>query len=161
MVWRISRMSRKQKHPVSLSAQERAQLERFIAKGNPSARAALHARVLLRADHGPAGPSCANAVIAESLGCCEQTVTRVRARFAEGGLERALHRKKQERHKPRKLDGRQEAHLIALACSEAPEGRCAWALRLLATRMVALGHVDSISHETVRQTLKRGRSSPG
>lgn len=154
-------MSRKQKHPVVLSAPERAHLEAFVSKGNPPARAALHARVLLRADQGPDGPSCANAVIAESLGCCEQTVTRVRARFAAGGLECGLQRKKQERRKARKLDGRLEAHLIALACTEAPAGRCVWPLRLLAERFVELGHVESLSHETVRQTLKKGRSSPG
>lgn len=154
-------MSRKHLHPVVLSAEERVQLERFIAVGKPPAHSALHARVLLRADEGPNGPGCTNAAIAESLECCAQTVTRVRARFAEGGLERALHRKKQERHKSRKLDGRLEAYLFALACSEPPPGRCAWDLRLLATHMVELGHVDSISHETVRQTLKRGRSSPG
>lgn len=154
-------MSRKQKHPVVLSAEERAHLERFVAKGNPPARAALHARVLLRADQGPAGPGCANAAIAESLGCCEQTVTRVRDRFAAGGLEGGLQRKKQERRKPRKLDGRLEAPLIALACTEAPGGRCGWSLRLLAERFVQLGHLESLSHETVRQTLKGGRSSPG
>lgn len=154
-------MPRQQKHPVVLSSEERAWLESFVSKGTVSARMLLHARVLLRADRGPGGPSCANASIAESLGCCEQTVTRVRARFAAGGLERGLQRKKQERHRPRKLDGRWEAHLIALACSEAPEGRRVWPLRLLAERFVQLGHVESISHETVRQTLKRGCSSPG
>lgn len=154
-------MSRQQKHPVVLSSEERARLESFVSKGTAPARAILHARVLLRADQSPGGPGCANSAIAESLGCCEQTVTRVRARFAAGGLERGLHRKEQARHKPRKLDGRLEAHLIALACTEAPEGRCAWPLRLLAERFVQLGQVESLSHETVRQTLKRGRSSPG
>lgn len=154
-------MPRQQKHPVVLSSQERAHLQSFVSKGNPPARAALYARVLVRADQGPEGPACANAAIAESLGCCEQTVTRVRARFAAGGLERGLQRKEQERRKPKKLDGRQEAHLIALACTEAPEGRRVWPLRLLAERLVQLGHVESISHETVRQTLKRGVSSPG
>ncbi len=154
-------MSRNQKHPVNLSSDERAWLERFASTGSPSARAALHARVLLRADQSPEGPGCANAVIAESLGCCEQTITRVRARFAGGGLESALHRKRQEPRQPRKLDGRLEAQIIALACAEAPEGRCGWSLRLLAERTVELGHVDSISHETVRQALKRGVSSRG
>jgi transposase len=154
-------MSRKQKHPVILSSAERARLESFVSKGTAPARAILHARVLLRADQGSAGPGCANAAVAESLGCCEQTVTRVRARFAAGGLESGLQRKEQERRKPRKLDGRLEAHLIALACTEAPEGRCVWTLRLLTERFVQLGHVDSLSHETVRQTLKRGSSSPG
>jgi transposase len=154
-------MSRQQKHPVVLSSEERARLESFVSKGTAPARAILHARVLLRADQSPGGPGCANRVVAENLGCCEQTVTRVRARFAAGGLERGLHRKEQERRKPRKLDGRREAHLIALACTEAPKGRCAWPLRLLAERFVQLGQVESLSHETVRQTLKRGRSSPG
>lgn len=154
-------MSRKQKHPVTLSSQERAYLESFVSKGSPPARAALHARVLLLADQRPEGPGCSNAAIAESLGCCAQTVTRVRARFAAGGLEGGLTRKEQARRKPRKLDGRLEAHLIALACTEAPEGRRVWPLRLLAERFVQLGHVESLSHETVRQTLKKGGSSPG
>lgn len=154
-------MPRKQKHPVTLTSQERAQLESFISIGRPPARAALHARVLLRADQGPEGPACPNTEIAESLGCCAQTITRVRARFARGGLESGVHRKKQDGQPPRKLDGRQEAHLIALACSEAPAGRSGWSLRLLAGRMVELGHADSISHETIRRVLKRGVSSPG
>jgi transposase len=153
-------VSRSQKHPVILSSEQRAHLEAFISKGKPAAQAALHARVLLRADRGPEGPGCSNAAIAESLGCCQQTVTRVRARFAERGLE-GIHRKEQQARKPHKLDGRQEAHLIALACSQAPEGRAEWSMRLLAQRFVQLGHAESLSHETVRQTLKRGRSSPG
>ena len=88
-------------------------------------------------------------------------MTRVRRRFVEGGLEAALHRKVQVKRKEPKLDGDKEAHLIALACSEAPEGRDRWSLRLLAGRMVELGQVDELSHETVRQTLKRGSSNRG
>ena len=85
----------------------------------------------------------------------------VRKQFGEGGLETALHRKVQAKRKERRLDGEREAHLIALACSDAPEGRDRWSLRLLAGKLVALGHVEEVSHETVRQVLKRGRSSRG
>jgi hypothetical protein len=88
-------------------------------------------------------------------------VTRVRARFAVGGLQRGVHRKQSDRAPQRKLDGAAEAHLIALACSPAPEGRQRWTVRLLAERFVQLGYFESLSYETVRQTLKRGNSSPG
>jgi hypothetical protein len=89
------------------------------------------------------------------------TVTRVRKRFVAAGLQAALHRKEQARRKARRLDGAQEAHLIALVCSAPPAGRAKWPLRLLAEKMVELGHVEEISHETVRQALKRGTSNPG
>ena len=154
-------MSHPQKHPVRLSPEQRQELEALIATGRPAARAALHARILLKADQGATGPAWTNAAIATALECSPQMVTRVRARFAAGGLQRGVHRKPPERAPQWKLDGAAEAHLIALACSPAPEGRQRWTLRLLAARFVELGHAESLSYETVRKTLKRGTSNPG
>jgi hypothetical protein len=149
------------KYAVTLTAEQRTQLQQLLAQGTAPARTLTHARVLLKADEGEGGPAWTNAAISGALEISDLTVTRVRKRFVEAGLEGALHRKVQARRKAPKLDGAQEAHLIALACSEAPEGRSRWSLRLLAGRLVALGQVDEVSHETVRQVLKRGNSSPG
>jgi transposase len=149
------------KYAVALTAEQRTQLQRLLAQGTAPARTLTHARVLLKADEAEGGPAWTNAAIAVALEISELTVTRVRKRFVEAGLEGALHRKVQPRRKARKLDGAQEAHLIALTCSAAPEGRSRWSLRLLAGKLVALGQVEEVSHETVRQVLKRGNSSPG
>ena len=151
----------RKKYRVVLMPAERATLSEFIASGRAPARSLTCARILLKADEGETGPGWTNAAIAEALEVSDLTVTRTRRRFVEGGLEQALERKQQERRAPRRLDGEQEAHLIALTCSQPPEGRNRWALRLLASRMVELGHVERISHETVRQVLKRGNSSRG
>jgi transposase len=151
----------RQKYQVALTAEQRTQLRQLVAKGNARARTLTHARVLLKADEGDGGPAWTNAAIAHALEISDLTVTRIRKRFVDGGLEAALHRKVQARRKEPKLAGQQQAHLIALACSEAPEGRDRWSLRLLAGKLVELGHVDEVSHETVRKVLKRGRSSPG
>ena len=147
------------KYPVALTPEERALLQQFIASGMAPARTLTHARILLKADQAEDGPAWKNAAIATALEVSELTVTRVRARFTDGGLEAALHRKEQLHRKAPKLDGAQQAHLIALSCSQAPEGHSRWSLRLLANRMVELGHVEDVSHETVRQGLKRGSSS--
>ena len=149
------------KFRVRLDGAQREQLSQLIARGSAPARVLTHARILLKADESEGGPAWQNAQIAEAFEISELTVTRVRKRFEAGGLDAALHRKVQEKRKPRALDGAQEAHLIALACSAAPQGRERWTLRLLAEKMVELGHVDELSHETVRQTLKRGSSNPG
>lgn len=146
---------------VILSEEQRQSLHQLIASGTASARTLAHARILLKADESEAGPAWGNALIALAVEVSELTVSRVRKRFVEGGLAAALHRKVQERRRERRLDGVQEAHLIALTCSQPPEGHSQWSLRLLADRMVALGHVDTLSHETVRQVLKKGSSSPG
>jgi hypothetical protein len=151
----------RQKHQVFLTAEQRTQLQQLLARGSAPARTLTHARVLLKADEAEGGPAWTNAAIATALEISELTVTRVRKQFGEGGLEAALHRKVQAKRKERRLDGVQEAHLIALACSDAPEGRDRWSLRLLAGKLVALGHVEEVSHETVRQVLKRGSSSRG
>jgi transposase len=148
-------MALKDKFVVRLTADQRARLEQMIAAGRHAAAASVHARILLKADTGPGGPGRADAPIAEALECSTGTVARVRKRFAEGGLDAAVHRKKPTGRQYRKLDGAQEARLVALACSEPPEGKARWTLKLLADRLVELEVVDAVSDETVRRTLKK------
>ena len=130
-------------------------LQAMLSKGKAAARKLTHARILLKADAGDGGPAWNDDAIAEGLEVGGATVERVRKQFVEEGLEAALERRKPRRQYRRKLDGDGEAHLIALACSQPPEGRSRWTLRLLADRMVALEQVDHLSHETVRQVLKK------
>ncbi len=120
-----------------------------------------HARVLLKADVNQTGGGWIDAKMSEALDISVATIERVRQRFVEEGLEGALGRKVQKRRKSRRLDGEGEAHLVALACSEGPSGPGHGSLRLLAERMVELGYVESVSHETVRQTLKKTNLSLG
>jgi transposase len=141
---------------VRLSEEERSQLRTMVRKGKAAAYKLTHARILLQSDQAEAGPAFKDAEIARSLDVAERTVARVRQRFVEGGLGAALHRKKQvSPSRRRTLDGEGEARLIALSCSQAPEGRSGWTLRLLADKLVELQVVEKISHETVRQTLKK------
>jgi hypothetical protein len=149
------------KYQVVLSAEQRQALRGILSAGTWAVHTVRHAQILLKADEGPEGPCWANAAIAAAFDTSEVTIWRVCKRFVEQGLEAALQRKEQARRKAPKLDGALEAHLIALACSEPPEGRSRWTLRLLADRFVELGHVADLSHETVRQVLKRGNSSRG
>lgn len=151
----------RKKYQVALTPDQRTQLQQLIARGKAAARTLTHARILLKADEAEDGPAWTNAAITQALEISELTVTRIRKRFWAGGLEAALHRKEQVKRKERKLDGEQEAHLIALTCSAAPEGRDRWSLRLLAGKLVELGHVEAVSHETVRQVLKKGNLSRG
>ena len=143
------------RYVVTLTAEERWALQALIAAGKASARKLTHARILLKADRDPVGPGWNDEEITEGLEVGHATVERVRQQFVEEGLEAALDRHKPRRDYRRKLDGDAEAHRIALACGEAPEGRARWTLRLLGERMVALEYVDTISHETVRRTLKK------
>lgn len=149
------------KYVVTLTAEERQHLGSLITKGKAAARTLTHARILLKADQAEGGPAWPDALIQEVLevGLC--TVMRVRERFVLEGLDAALRPRKPAPPQPRKLDGHREAHLIALACSEAPAGQARWTLRLLADRMVELGQVESLSYETVRRTLKKTTSSRG
>jgi hypothetical protein len=149
------------KYRVSLTEEQRSTLRQLLASGTAPARTLTHARILLKADEAQGGPAWNNSAIAAALDVCQLTVSRVRKRFVAESLAAALHRKQQANRKPPKLDGAQEAHLIALACSATPEGRERWSLRLLAGKFVQLGHVDALSYETVRQVLKRGNSSRG
>lgn len=146
---------------VQLTAAERERLQDLVGSGTASARALAHGRVLLKADESPGGPGWSDERIAEALEVSRATVERIRARCVADGVEAAVQRRPARGTKPCKLDGEQEAHLIALACSSAPEGQRRWTLRLLAERFVTLERGESISHETVRQVLKKKNSNPG
>ena len=150
------------KYRVTLTPDEREQLTGLIATGKAAAQKLTHARILLKADQADGGPAWIDDQVADALDVSVATVERVRQRFVEDGLEAALGRKKQDKpSRVRTLDGAGEARLIALACSPAPEGRVAWTLKMLANKLVELEVVDSICPETVRQTLKKTRSSRG
>ena len=151
----------KKKYIVTLTQEERRMLQAMLSKGKAAARKLMHARILLKADAGSGGPGWTDDQIAEGLEVGRATVERVRKAFVEKGLEAALVRRKPRRQYQRKLDGGGGAHLIALACSQAPEGRSRWTLRLLADRMVQLKLVDHLSHETVRDVLKKTNLSLG
>jgi transposase len=150
------------KYKVTLTAEERQQLSDLIAAGKTAALKAGHARILLKADASDGGPAWPDARIAEAVEVSVASVERVRQRFVEQGLDAALARKKQDRpSRERKLDGRAEARLVALACSAPPEGRNEWTMRLLADKLVELEIVDTVSDETVRRVLKKTSSSRG
>jgi transposase len=146
---------------VTLTSEERATLQQLICSGKAAARKLSHARILLKADSSEGGPCWNDLAISKALDVGTATVERVRKRFVEEGLEAALCRRKPRRHYKRKLDGDGEAHLIALACSESPEGSARWTLRLLAERMVVLEYVDELSYQTVRRVLKKANLSLG
>ena len=147
------------RYRVTLEADERAQVEALLAKGKAAVRRLKHALILLKADEAAGAPAATDVEIAAAVGCGRVTVERVRRRFVEEGLERALspYRKAQREYRT-KLDGEQEAKLIATACGAPPEGRSRWTLRLLADKLVELKVVDAISHEAVRQALKKTNS---
>lgn len=147
------------RYRVTLTEPERQELRRLISHGKADARKLAHARILLQADESDGGPKGTDDEIADSLDTCARTVERVRERFVEQGLEAALLPRPSKRVYTHKLDGRQEAQLIALACSKPPAGKARWTLRLLAGELVELEVVDAVSHETVRQTLKKPCSS--
>lgn len=139
------------KYLVTLTDEERQHLGQLLAKGKSAARTLRHAQALLKADETSGWK---DAAIAEAFGLSVRTVERLRQRFVEQGLEAALAPKPVPRP-PRKVDGVVEAHLVALACSDPPAGRQRWTLRLLADKLVELDLVQSISHEGVRQALKK------
>ena len=150
------------KYRVTLSPEERAELQRMSSVGKAAARKLNHARILLKADEAAGGPALTDQEIAEQLEMGLATVARVRQRFVEEGFELALVPARTTRVYVRKLDGDAEARLIKLACSKPPQGRNRWTLRLLSDRMVVLGYaVDGVSYETVRRTLKKTSSSRG
>ncbi len=147
-------MGKEAKHVVRLGARDREWLQALICKAGVSASVLKRARVLLKADASPHGPGWSDERIAEFVDVGLSTVHRVRQRFVEQGLAAAVARKTAEGRQYRRLDGEQEAALIALASGPAPQGCDRWTLRLLADRLVALGVVDAISHESVRRALK-------
>ena len=151
----------RKRHIVVLSEEERARLHTMIGRGVAPASALTHARILLKANQGQAGPGWTDAAIAVALEVNPATVARVGMKYVAAGLDAALHRKPPRREYRRRLDGEQEARLVALTCSAPPEGHQRWTLRLLADRLVALEIVESVSYETVRQALKQTASSRG
>jgi transposase len=148
------------KYIVDLTSEERKYLEEFTTTGRHAAYQITRARILLKADRNQPGGSWCDAEIKAALDVGVTTVERVRRCFVEVGLAASLKRQPGGGRK-RKLDGQQEAHLVALRCSDAPQGQARWTLRLLADQMVALGQVESISDETVRQVLKKTNYNPG
>lgn len=143
------------KYRVTLTAEERVELEGMLGKGKADARKLAHARILLQTDAGDGGPGRTDEQVASGLNVSTRTVERVRQRFVEDGLQAALLPKPTRRIYARVLDGGQEAHLIALACTKPPAGKRRWTLRLLAEQVVELGYADAVSHETVRRVLKK------
>jgi hypothetical protein len=148
------------KYIVRLTPEERTALETRISSGNAPARTITHARILLKADCSPEGPAWPDHVISEALEVSLPTVQRVRQTLVLEGVDAALHRKRPPARQ-HKLDGQQEAHLIALACSPPPHGHERWSVRLLTKRFVELAQVESVGRETVRQRLKKTNSNPG
>jgi transposase len=144
------------KYVVRLTSEERATLARLVSVGRAAARKILHGRVLLMVDQGQDGPAWPDGQVSQALGVHPNTIGGIRQRFVEQGVEAALNRQKRSTPgRQQVLDGRAEARLLALRCGEPPEGRRRWTLRLLADRLVELEVVDSVSYETVRQTLKK------
>ena len=154
------------RYPVHLEPEHRDTLRRLISTGKDSARKLTRARILLKADESQAGPAYADKDIKEALEVSLSTIERTRKTFALEGLTAAVSPKKRSWVPRQKFDGDTEAHLIALVCSDPPEGHARWTLRLLADKMVELNHFTSISHECIRQVLKKtnfalGESSGG
>lgn len=150
------------KYRVTLTPEERVQLEQLVSRGKGAARRLARARVLLQCDEADGtGPRRPDADVAAALDVSTRTVERVRERFVERGLDAALDPVPTSRNYARRLDGAQEARLVTLACSAPPDGKARWTLRLLADRMVELSYAPAVSHETVRQVLKKTNSSRG
>ncbi len=145
----------KKKYLVRLSAEERQDLTDLVRKGKVAAYRRAHAQILLLADEGEDEPGHQDKEVAEKVGANHRTVSRLHQRCVERGLEAALEREPRKRERSRVLDGDSEAQVIALMCGDPPAGQSRWTLNLLSHRMVELGVVDSVSHETIRQVLKK------
>lgn len=148
-------MGRKKLNIVHLNEQEREELRQYLRKGKSSARSLTRARILLLADEGRD-----DEMIAEALKVSKSTISRIRTRYCEGGLDFALHEKARS-GAPSKIDGRIEAELTLLACSDPPDGRSKWTVRLLADKLVEIEVVDSISHMSVQRLLKKMKLNLG
>ena len=146
------------RYAVDLTDTERAELREIISKNKAKRRTVIHAYILLKADR-PCGWT--NEDIAAAYEVSTKKVEQLKKRFVEEGFEAALSRKPVTNVHRRKITGDEEAHLIALCCSQAPEGHERWTLRMLADKMVELDIIASISHETVRRTLKKMNLNPG
>lgn len=148
-------------HIVKLTQKERDFLSGLISTGKGAAKKLLHARILLKVDSGQHGEHWTDEKVSEALDVSVRCIERIRERFVLENLASSLERRKHARYRPRRLDGKQEAHLVALVCSQAPEGRKRWTLHLLADKMVEMKYVETLSHEAVRQTLKKMKLSLG
>jgi len=150
------------KYRVTLERDERAELEAITRKGSHKSQKVINALILLNCDEGEfQDRPMRNEDVAAVLKVSMRKIDRVKRRFVEEGLEIALNGRKAERLYERKADGDFEAHLVALSCSEPPEGFSRWSLRLLADRVVELKYINSISYETVRRVLKKTKSNLG
>ena len=147
------------KYKVTLTEEERSELKAMTSKGSHRSQKVLNALILLNCDEGEFQDARSiNEVVASVLQVSMKKIDRVKKRFVEEGFDIALNGRKGERVYAKKADGDFEAHLIALSCSEPPEGFARWSLRLLAERVVELNYIDSISHETVRHVLKKRKT---
>lgn len=149
------------RYKVTLTGDERIELENILKKGKHTSLEFRNACVLLNSDESESGKKYSNEDIAQILHITTKTVERLKQRFVEDGFDACLGRKPYPEVTNIKTDGDFEAHLIALSCSEAPQGYARWSLRLLADKMVELNFVDSISHESIRKTLKKTKSNRG
>ena len=150
------------KYKVTLTSEERQQLEKLVSAGKSAARKLTHARVLLLADEGEHAPGRTNASIVAALDVGERTVERIRKRFVTESFEAALNPRPQPRRPDKvKIQGPVEKQLVQLTCRDPPSGRCRWTLQLLADQMVVLGCLDRVSTETIRTALKKTTSSLG
>jgi len=151
----------KLKYALALTDEERQHLEKLISSGTAPARMITRARILLKSDQSEQGPHWTYEKIAEAFDVSEMLISDVRRRYANDGLEVALQRKKPNREYPHRLDGEAEAHLMAMACSDPPDGADKWTLRLLQKEMVKRQYVETVSYETIRVTLKKRNLSLG
>jgi len=149
------------KFKVTLTLEEREQLKNILNKGKHSSLQFKNACILLNVDEGPHGEKVTTAQIAQVLQVNTKTIERLKQRFVEDGFDSCIDRNAYPEVKVSKADGEFEAHLIAISCSEAPEGFTRWSLRMLAEKMVELEYADSVSHETIRTVLKKTKLSRG
>jgi transposase len=153
LIWQGGRPMKQ--YIVELTSEERSQLQQIVAKGNTTGYRIKYAHILLKANQAKGGPGWSDPRIAEAFECNVSTVYRLRKRLIEDGFDAVLQHGNTGKHKQRKLDGKAEAHLIALACSKPPKGRQRWTVRLLADELVSLSIVDSCGKTTVHETLKK------
>lgn len=151
----------KKKYIVDLSTREREELESFLKSGKGGIEKQKRAWLLLKADHNDEAAGWTDQQISDAYGVTTRTVELLRKRLVEEGFESAFHRKAGYTTRPRKVTGDVEAHVVALCCSDAPEGRSGWTLKMLGDRLVEMEVVDKISIESVRQVLKKTNSNPG
>lgn len=144
----------RKKYVVKLTLEERGEFEGIVRRGKAARWKVQRAQALLKCDQGPHGPSWSDEQIAQAFGCTTRSLENWRKKAVEQGPESLLERQPQSK-KPGKLEGEQEARLVKLACSKAPQGYVRWSLRLLAERLVELEIVEAVSHETVRRALKK------